>query len=204
MLTAQEQQELKKRIVADILLYVRDLIDVQVIELPPITQYTLSYKGIALGNIQIRPFGEWSIMPHGALVNNYSPNELETNLVRLFTAISDAIVSSFTMAQEGARPGGKDFTQREAAWQTVTEVKEYLVKASRTAATGAGDKGSMREERKRRAYACKELKDAHPEWSYTQVAMKATEKIGEEVTPDDVRNDYRAMGWQWERADRIR
>ena len=50
----------------------------------------------------------------------------------------------------------------------------------------------------------KELKDQHPEWSQTKVAMKAGAELGEDVTADTVRNTYRAMGWKWERADRVR
>jgi len=52
----------------------------------------------------------------------------------------------------------------------------------------------------------KRLKDAHPEWSQKRVAIEASkpEELGEVVTSDTVRNVYRAMGWKWERADRIR
>ena len=50
----------------------------------------------------------------------------------------------------------------------------------------------------------KKLKDQHPEWSQAKVAMEAYEELGEEVTADTVRNTYRALGWKWERADRIR
>jgi len=76
--------------------------------------------------------------------------------------------------------------------------------ARREAEGNESGNGGMSQKRKRRAETCKKLKNTHPEWSYTQVAMKAAKELGEEVTDDDVRNDYRAMGWQWERADRIR
>jgi len=50
----------------------------------------------------------------------------------------------------------------------------------------------------------KRLKDAHPEWSYYRVALEASEELGETVTGETVRNVYRAMDWEWERADRVR
>jgi hypothetical protein len=55
-----------------------------------------------------------------------------------------------------------------------------------------------------RAKVFKQLKDEHPEWSQTKVAIEACDKLGEYVTADTVRNAYRAMGWEWKRADRIR
>jgi hypothetical protein len=55
-----------------------------------------------------------------------------------------------------------------------------------------------------RAKAFKQLKDEHPEWSQAKVAIEACDKLGEYVTADTVRNAYRAMGWEWKRADRIR
>lgn len=48
------------------------------------------------------------------------------------------------------------------------------------------------------------LKQAHPEWSQAAVAIEASEELEENVTADTVRNTYRALGWTWERADRIR
>lgn len=55
-----------------------------------------------------------------------------------------------------------------------------------------------------RAKVFKQLKDEHPEWSQAKVAIEACDKLGEYVTADTVRNAYRAMGWEWKRADRIR
>lgn len=55
-----------------------------------------------------------------------------------------------------------------------------------------------------RARAFRELKEAHPGWSQTRVAMEAQKELREAVNADTVRNTYRAMGWKWERADRIR
>ena len=55
-----------------------------------------------------------------------------------------------------------------------------------------------------RAEVFKRLKDTYPHWGLDTVAMKASEELSESVTGDTVRNAYRAMGWTWERADRVR
>ena len=55
-----------------------------------------------------------------------------------------------------------------------------------------------------RAAMFKRLKDAHPAWSMDRVAMEANPELGEIVTGETVRNAYRAMGWKWNRGDRVR
>jgi hypothetical protein len=56
-----------------------------------------------------------------------------------------------------------------------------------------------------RAQVFKKIKDAHPEWGYDTVAMHAAEELHDSrITGATVRNAFRAMGWRWERADRIR
>lgn len=56
-----------------------------------------------------------------------------------------------------------------------------------------------------RAEVFKRLKDAHPEWGYDVVAQRANDELKtDSITADTVRNAYKAMGWTWERADRIR
>lgn len=56
-----------------------------------------------------------------------------------------------------------------------------------------------------RAEVFKKLKDAHREWGYDAVAMHAVNELGESgITGNTVRNAHKAMGWKWERADRIR
>ena len=50
----------------------------------------------------------------------------------------------------------------------------------------------------------KRLKDANPRWTQYKVAQEASDELGEHITADTVRNAYRALGWKWERADRIR
>ena len=55
-----------------------------------------------------------------------------------------------------------------------------------------------------RASVFRNLKEKYPHWSQAKVAMEAVEELGEDVTADTVRNTYRAMGWAWERADRVR
>lgn len=122
----------------------------------------------------------------------------------------------------------------EGAVRMLTSVERGLRKhgytlASVTADEGAGEKRGMRPWRQERAELFKRLKDAHPEWTQSKVATEAIDEIrkqlkdahltlsDEEVnmmtieqmggnTPTDetVRNDYRDMGWEWERAVRIR
>ena len=55
-----------------------------------------------------------------------------------------------------------------------------------------------------RAEVFRRLKKEHPRWSQVTVAMKAQGELDEIVSADTVRNTYRAMEWEWERADRIR
>ncbi|MEP7200348.1 MAG: hypothetical protein ABI874_11060, partial [Chloroflexota bacterium] len=65
-------------------------------------------------------------------------------------------------------------------------------------------KRGMTDERKLRAETFKRIKDGHPNFSYAQVSIQAHTSGYPDATDEDVRNDYRAMGWEWERADRIR
>jgi hypothetical protein len=53
-----------------------------------------------------------------------------------------------------------------------------------------------------RAKKIKEIKDNKLTLSYTQVAMKATTQLGENITAEIVRNVYRAMHWKWKRGNR--
>lgn len=70
---------------------------------------------------------------------------------------------------------------------------------------GAGKRqGGPTARTEERAGVFKRLKDENPTWSQARVAMEAYEELGEVVTGDTVRNAYRAMGWKWVRADRIR
>lgn len=76
----------------------------------------------------------------------------------------------------------------------------------------AGTKGKMREWRVKRAQIFRQIKDKDPGLSYAQVAMKANSDFTNELKAMGkypaqdytVRNDYEAMGWHWERSDRIR
>jgi hypothetical protein len=55
-----------------------------------------------------------------------------------------------------------------------------------------------------RAALYKKLKDQHPEWSQAKLAMEANRVAKEDVhSVYTVRNAYRAMGWKWERGDRV-
>ena len=56
-----------------------------------------------------------------------------------------------------------------------------------------------------RAKLYKRLKDKHPTWSQSRVAIEANIQMKVDYhTRDTVRHAYSAMGWEWERADRIR
>ena len=55
-----------------------------------------------------------------------------------------------------------------------------------------------------RAEVFKRIKDEHPEYSYFRVATEAQNELGDGITDETVRNAYRAMGWKWGRADRVR
>ncbi len=51
----------------------------------------------------------------------------------------------------------------------------------------------------------RKLKDNHKDWSYEQVAMKAcAQEHMDNWTGETVRNTYKAMGKEWEKADRVR
>ena len=57
-----------------------------------------------------------------------------------------------------------------------------------------------------RAGVFKSIKDKHLEWGQNRVAMVAMEEnpwLGE-ISGETVRYTYKAMGWEWERSDRIR
>jgi transposase len=55
-----------------------------------------------------------------------------------------------------------------------------------------------------RAETFKRLKTGHPTWNIERLAIEASKELGEVVTAETVRNAYRAMGWKWQRADRVR
>ncbi|MDP2727058.1 MAG: hypothetical protein Q8P59_05905 [Dehalococcoidia bacterium] len=56
-----------------------------------------------------------------------------------------------------------------------------------------------------RAKLYKGIKDDHPDWGYDAVAGRANEIERSDMhTGDTVRNTYRAIGWPWQRPDRVR
>lgn len=59
-----------------------------------------------------------------------------------------------------------------------------------------------------RAMLFKRIKDENPQLSYQGVATRANRdhrsELDKEATAHDVRNDYRKMGWEWERGPKIR
>lgn len=55
-----------------------------------------------------------------------------------------------------------------------------------------------------RAEVFKRIKEEHRDWNTHRVALEASEELSENLSSESVRNAYRAMGWDWERADRVR
>ena len=60
----------------------------------------------------------------------------------------------------------------------------------------------------KRALLFKKIKDDNPQLSYQGVATRANRDHGSELDKEaqahDVRNDYKKMGWEWERGPKIR
>jgi hypothetical protein len=82
---------------------------------------------------------------------------------------------------------------------TVSEQRTVIPPtATHTRERGPSPKTEVRGEVFRR------LKKEHPQWSYDVLAIRASRELEETVTGDTVKNVYRAMGWTWERADRVR
>lgn len=86
------------------------------------------------------------------------------------------------------------------------EARRLALEADATPEQPDRAKRGPTEKTRQRAMVFRELKDKHPEWSYDTVAMKAMERctwLGE-ITGESVRNAYRAMGWEFEKSDRVR
>ena len=82
-------------------------------------------------------------------------------------------------------------------WQMVDDLSVVL---------GVAKKRGPTDNTKIRAGIFKSIKDEHAEWGQTRVAqtaMKENPWMGL-ISDTTVRNTYRAMGWEWERSDRIR
>jgi len=86
------------------------------------------------------------------------------------------------------------------------EIEEEAPEAAQTVGVVARRDAGPTLRIQQRAEVYRRLKEAHPDWSQAKVAMEAAEEDPEcyGLTSDAVRNAYRAMGWKWERADRIR
>lgn len=96
------------------------------------------------------------------------------------------------------------FDETQPLFQSLIAKLESTYRPERKPKSG-GPKRGMTEERRKRAELFKSIKDKAPALSRVAVANKARLQPGyEDVTEEDVRNDYREMGWKWERADRVR
>ena len=85
----------------------------------------------------------------------------------------------------------------------VSEIRSFAVKTAATAEQPKRRGPTPKTQERARVF--RRIKDQHPSFSLHQVANQANheEKV-ENFTEEVVRNAYRAMGWEWERADRIR
>ena len=88
-----------------------------------------------------------------------------------------------------------------------------LVEATRTGLPPVPDDGRKIGKREsgvtiktqERAQQYKKLKSEHPDWSQAKLAMELNLRDNVDYhTETTVRTAYRAMGWEWERADRVR
>lgn len=108
-----------------------------------------------------------------------------------------------------------------AEFEIVPNLGPTLAQPEPPPATPADDVAQVEESRKKpkqptektrqRAEIFKAIKDRDQSLSYAAVAMRANTPEFEAhrailgyVSEDDVRNAYRAMKWDWERADKIR
>lgn len=121
---------------------------------------------------------------------------------------------TYDLDEEKKFQQGRD---REAAMSPEEAAKEFIeggcdVDAGKEIEQRRQGERKISDWRIRRAKLFKAIKDANPSLSYPQVAMKANLEY-EDVLKDidkypvyehTVTNDYKAMGWKWERADRIR
>lgn len=93
------------------------------------------------------------------------------------------------------------------------KVDESGVESPEEEHSGEVDDPNPTKETRRRAFLFKSLKDEHPDWSYTRVALEATRMAKVRAAPGEqpqeykwynVRDAYQRMGWRWERGDKIR
>ena len=109
----------------------------------------------------------------------------------------------------------KEWLEQIAAFEGETIqiiVRRYIRKTARhlgiiPSSLSGSDSTNRRgptEKTKIRAEAFKRIKDAHPNWNVDRVATEAARELREFVTAETVRNAYRAMGWKWQRGDRVR
>jgi hypothetical protein len=93
------------------------------------------------------------------------------------------------------------FLREDGVWPTLSEPTP-----TQEAESGASEKRGPTYKTKMRAEVFKRIKYEHPGWSQAKVALEAMEQeswLGE-ISGETVRNAYRAMGWDWERANRVR
>jgi hypothetical protein len=108
----------------------------------------------------------------------------------------------------------KIFLDADKEWQPLFErLVSELVEPVQTQKGAEPRTPKPTAETERRANLFRSIKNEHPSYSYEKVALEATRrervKAGKGEKPTEyhkhnVRDAYSAMGWQWERGDKIR
>lgn len=101
-------------------------------------------------------------------------------------------------------PPGVEYPPIGAAFEEFCEMIVREMQLLVSTREEAGNKYGPTIKIQERARVCKELKDAHPEWTQEKLAMEAGDRLGEILSAESVRNVYRAMGWKWKRGERTR
>jgi len=162
-------------------------------------------KGIfAINDSCIEP-GKCEILTHWFDARKNRDTERVIGFLSPLPTGDDAITMVMYQAEEGASLFAK-FIERVRNHFTELGLLLPLEVAAAEPLPGGSDKPKSGPTLKtqERARVFRQLKDAHPGWSYDKVAVEACEELGEAVSGETVRNAYKAMEWLWERSDRIR
>jgi hypothetical protein len=137
------------------------------------------------------------------LDDDYGISEISRNYPQLFTFKNDD-GTDVVKEEVTPPPVPEEINRKIVRWFKALEEGLPPIEAiDEVAPTTRYQKNGPTLKTQERAKILKEIKDRHLTWSYGKVAMEASKVLGEYITPESVRNDYRAMGWKWKRADRV-
>ena len=131
---------------------------------------------------------EWEISDLG------TPNSLIS--LSCNKALSDVFIRPALTVIRRLHPDISDLVDRYLA--DLSSVQDSEIK--RSAAPRLPRKAGPTENTRVRFAVLKKLKHAHPGWTQNQVALEASQELGEYITADALRNTYRAMGEKWSRT----